>query len=147
MGKIDQGILAFWVARHFFQRPLKYIGFGGSGKQVRDFLHVNDMVELVLEQIERFEAFEGETFNVGGGPAHSVSLLELTDLCQQATDKRVTIEPELSPRTADVRIYQSDCSKLFRRTSWRPRASARETIADIATWIRENAGLLAGTMG
>jgi CDP-paratose 2-epimerase len=147
MGKIDQGIVAFWVARHFYKKPLKYIGFGGTGKQVRDFLHVDDLADLVLEQMERFEVFEGGTFNVGGGPDHSVSLCELTDLCREATGNEVEIAQEPSPRTADVRVYLSDCARLFGRTSWRPRRTARETTAGIAAWIRCHDHLLSQVIG
>jgi CDP-paratose 2-epimerase len=55
MGKVDQGVVALWVLRHFFGKPLKYIGYGGTGKQVRDMLHVADLCELVEEQISDFD--------------------------------------------------------------------------------------------
>ena len=51
MGKVDQGVMTLWVARHVFGRPLSYIGFGGLGKQVRDVLHVEDLFDLILLQI------------------------------------------------------------------------------------------------
>jgi CDP-paratose 2-epimerase len=54
MAKSDQGVIALWVAAHAFNRSLKYIGFGGSGKQVRDFLHIDDFCDLVLDQIVHF---------------------------------------------------------------------------------------------
>jgi CDP-paratose 2-epimerase len=47
MGKVDQGVFALWVANHYFQKSLKYIGYGGTGKQVRDFLHVADLLDLI----------------------------------------------------------------------------------------------------
>ena len=50
MGKVDQGVFTFWLLHHHFERPLRYIGYGGSGKQVRDLLHVDDLVELIDEQ-------------------------------------------------------------------------------------------------
>ena len=137
MGKADQGVLAYWVLRHALGMPLKYIGFGGAGKQVRDFLHVDDLAPLVQEQIERFDAFEGATFNVGGGREHSVSLRELTELCCAATGNEVPVGSERGTRPADVRIYLSDCGRLFARTAWRPRRTARETIEDIARWTAE----------
>lgn len=136
MGRIDQGIIAFWVLRHLRGEPLDYIGFGARGKQVRDFLHVEDLARLVLDQIERFEAFEGEVFNVGGGLAHSVSLQELTEFCREATGNEVAIGRRQETRTADIRIYVSDCAKLFERTAWRPARTAKETVEDIARWLR-----------
>ena len=53
MGKVDQGVFTYWMLAHHFGRPLSYIGFGGTGKQVRDLLHVDDLVELVDEQLAR----------------------------------------------------------------------------------------------
>ena len=47
MGKVDQGVFALWMANHYFEKPLKYIGYGGTGKQVRDFLHVADLLDLI----------------------------------------------------------------------------------------------------
>ena len=52
MGKVDQGVITLWVARHCFERPLRYTGFGGQGKQVRDILHVHDVFDLLLLQLD-----------------------------------------------------------------------------------------------
>ena len=51
MGKVDQGVITLWVARHYFGRPLRYIGYGGQGKQVRDLLHVDDLFDLLVLQL------------------------------------------------------------------------------------------------
>ena len=55
MGKVDQGVVSLWVLRHYFGKPLSYIGYGGTGKQVRDVLHVDDLCELVEEQLANFD--------------------------------------------------------------------------------------------
>ena len=81
MGKVDQGVITLWVARHYFGRPLRYTGFGGQGKQVRDILHVHDLFDLLLLQLEAPERWDGRVYNVGGGNEVSVSLRELTELC------------------------------------------------------------------
>src|ERR1035441_6953075 len=57
MAKSDQGVIALWMAAHYFRRNLSYIGFDGSGRQVRDFLHVDDFCELLLAQIGDFETY------------------------------------------------------------------------------------------
>ncbi len=67
MGKVDQGVITLWVARHYFGRPLRYTGFGGQGKQVRDVLHVHDLFDLLLLQLESPERWDGRVYNVGGG--------------------------------------------------------------------------------
>ena len=53
MGKVDQGVFALWMGRHYFKRPLKYIGYGGTGKQVRDFVDVDELCDLVLRQLDQ----------------------------------------------------------------------------------------------
>nr|MBA2442813.1 NAD-dependent epimerase/dehydratase family protein [Rubrobacter sp.] len=67
MGKVDQGVFALWVARHYFGGELSYLGYGGTGKQVRDLLHVDDLYELIDHQAHDPGLFDGGTFNVGGG--------------------------------------------------------------------------------
>src|SRR5205823_893212 len=55
MGKADQGVVTLWAAAHYFRQPLRYIGFGGAGKQVRDILHIEDLCDLVADQVARFD--------------------------------------------------------------------------------------------
>ena len=69
MGKVDQGVVAYWMLAHVFRRPLTYIGFGGSGKQVRDLLHVDDLLGLVDLQLSDPASWAGVVANVGGGPS------------------------------------------------------------------------------
>ena len=75
MGRVDQGVFTFWLLHHHFGRPLTYIGYGGAGRQVRDLLHVDDLVELVDEQLTEPERWDGFVGNVGGGREISLSLL------------------------------------------------------------------------
>src|SRR5471032_1638363 len=72
-GKVDQGVASLWVLSHHFGRPLSYIGYGGAGKQVRDFLHVDDLCDLLVEQIRNFDQWDGWLGNVAGGLANTVS--------------------------------------------------------------------------
>ena len=74
MAKSDQGVVAYWVAAHCLNRGLQYIGFGGTGKQVRDFLHVDDLCDLVLAQIGGSRDVPRRRWNVGGGVRNSLSL-------------------------------------------------------------------------
>ncbi len=142
MGKADQGVITFWTVQHLFNRPLKYIGYGCTGKQVRDFLHIDDLADLIIEQINNFDSFKGETFNVGGGKDYSLSLCELTALCQEICGQKVQIGSEPNTRIADVRIYLSDCNKLFSKCRWRPKRTALQTVEDITRWVSNNSGKL-----
>jgi CDP-paratose 2-epimerase len=146
MGKVDQGVVTLWVARHHFRRPLRYTGFGRRGKQVRDILHVDDLCDLVLRQLERMEHWDGSVYNVGGGRERSVSLCELTALCSEATGGTVEIgsQPETSP--VDVRIYVTDSRKVQAEYAWSPQRSLVDVVADIASWLEANEADLRGML-
>jgi CDP-paratose 2-epimerase len=133
-GKVDQGVVALWVLAHHFKTPLSYIGYGGAGKQVRDFLHVDDLCALVCEQIERFESWKGWLGNVSGGRSNSASLCELTNLCCEVTGREIPISSNPETRPSDLRIFIGDCSQLFARTNWRPRRTIGDIVKDTATW-------------
>ena len=138
MGKIDQGVLVLWLARHYFNGSLKYIGFEGKGKQTRDVLHIDDLVRLIDWQIHHIDQVNGATFNVGGGLDVSFSLLELTELCQEVTGNKIQILPELQTRTADIKIYITDNTKVTSTTGWSPTKSMKDLVQDTYNWMKEN---------
>ena len=138
MGKVDQGVFTYWLLAHYFKRDLRYIGYGGTGKQVRDLLHVDDLIDLVDDQLVRTDRWAGVTANVGGGRATSLSLLETTELCRELTGNDVAVEASGEQRPGDVRVYLSDCSRLFELTEWRPRRDARTILVDTLAWIEAN---------
>jgi CDP-paratose 2-epimerase len=142
MGRVDQGVFTHWLLSHLRERPLSYIGYGGKGKQVRDVLHVADLVELLDEQLDDPGRWSGRTFNVGGGLDGTLSLLETTDLCRELTGRRVEVSPSREDRPGDLRLYVSDCGALFEHTEWRPRRGPREILEDTWRWMRDNEGLL-----
>ncbi len=146
MGKVDQGVFALWMARHYFGGELSYLGYGGTGKQVRDLLHVDDLYELIDHQARDPGLFDGGTFNVGGGPERSLSLRETTALCREITGNTITIHEDPETRTADVPLYLSDTRKIEERSGWRPSRSAEQTLGDIYRWIRENEDLVRDTL-
>jgi CDP-paratose 2-epimerase len=146
MGKVDQGVFTYWMLAHHFGRPLKYIGFGGSGKQVRDLLHVEDLLELIDRQLADPEGWNGFVGNVGGGREGSLSLLETTELCAQITGRRLEVRSDPEPRPGDVPIYLSDCRRLYARSDWRPQRRPEQILADIHAWIAAHEHALAGAL-
>ena len=146
MGKVDQGVFALWMARHYFGGELSYFGYGGTGKQVRDFLHIADLYELVDAQIRDLDLFDGRTFNVGGGLEKSLSLLETTHLCEQITGRKLPIHQRPEARVADVPLYISDYRKVKELCGWRPSRGPKQTLSDIYYWIRENENLVRATL-
>ncbi|MBF0289436.1 MAG: NAD-dependent epimerase/dehydratase family protein [SAR324 cluster bacterium] len=142
MGKVDQGVIVLWMARHIFGGQLSYIGYGGLGKQVRDILHVADLYDLLKQQLRSIDVHNGEIYNVGGGVPLSLSLAELTDLCQQITDRQIPIDHIPETRDADIPYYVSDCRKICSATGWQPKRSLREILEEISCWIEEHAAQL-----
>jgi CDP-paratose 2-epimerase len=142
MGKVDQGVFTHWMLAHRLGRPLEYLGFDGTGRQVRDLLHVDDLIDLLDDQLARPDHWDGVVANVGGGRACSLSLRETTELCRQLTGTEVPITPGTA-RPGDVPVYISDCARLFAHTDWRPRRTPRDTLAEIAAWIAEHEAQIA----
>lgn len=137
-GKLDQGVFTLWVAAHLWNKSLRYTGFGGEGKQVRDLLHPEDLFALLVKQIENSSAPSAEIYNVGGGVENSVSLQELTALCRKVTNNEIEIGSDITTATFDVPLYISDNAKVSQRFDWAPQRSVESIVEDIACWLREN---------
>jgi CDP-paratose 2-epimerase len=151
-GKVDQGVVALWVMAHHFKRKLTYIGYGGTGKQVRDLLHVHDLCDLIIHQVRHFDHWDGWLGNVAGGLPCSASLLELTGLCQEITGNTIDIASVPENRPSDLRLFLGDCAKLRAKlarpnnqqepTNLKPSSFPNRTVTDIVaethTWVRHH---------
>jgi len=104
---------------------------------VRDLIHVDDICDLVLEQIQNLDSYHGQIFNAGGGLTASLSLLETTRLCEEITGNHIDIASDSKTRPADVRIYVTDSRKLASVRGWKPKRDARATLTVIFNWIRD----------
>jgi CDP-paratose 2-epimerase len=138
MGKLDQGVVVLWLARHFWKKELSYIGYGGQGKQCRDILHIKDLVNLLDYQVHNMDKLNGELFNIGGGNDVSVSLKELTLLCQKITGNKINISKVEENRKADIRLYITDYQKAKSMMNWAPRNSVEQILTDTYNWLKEN---------
>jgi CDP-paratose 2-epimerase len=132
-GTEDQG----WVA-HFLLRALAGlpITIYGDGCQVRDLLFIEDLVDALLLAQRHMPSQSGLRFNLGGGPANAVSLLELLDLIAELTERPPLVEFG-GWRLGDQRYYVSDTGRFHRATGWRPSVRVREGVARLAGWLRE----------
>jgi CDP-paratose 2-epimerase len=146
MGKTDQGVFALWMARHYFGGELSYVGYGGTGKQVRDLLHIDDLFELIDAQTQQPDRFDGQTFNVGGGVVRSLSLLEATALCEEITGRRITIHKQPETRVADVPLYITDHRKITDLCGWQPSRGVKHTLNDVYEWISDNEALVCAAL-
>ena len=147
MGKIDQGVFVLWVARHYFKQPLSYIGYGGQGKQVRDFIHIDDLYRAIKTQLDNFDTYQAQTWNVGGGLKNSVSLQELTALCEEVTGNKTDIASVATDRPADLRFFITDSSKFLKQSGLSWQKNAEQTVRDIYDWIRDNEADLKPILG
>jgi CDP-paratose 2-epimerase len=136
-GTEDQG----WVA-HFLIRALedRAITLYGDGMQVRDVLYVDDLVRAFLLAERHIDTLAGQAFNMGGGAANTLSLLELVDLIGELHGAAPRIFYE-SWRTGDQRYYVSDTARFAAATGWRPRVNVREGVGNLYNWLLESRGL------
>ncbi len=132
-GTEDQG----WVA-HFLLRALagEPITLFGDGRQVRDILFVDDLVEAFVRARRNIDALAGRVFNIGGGPRNVISLLELIDMIE-ALDRRRPATAHEDWRTGDQRYYVSDTRAFESATGWRPAVDARQGVERLHGWLRE----------
>jgi CDP-paratose 2-epimerase len=137
-GKVDQGVFTYWMLAHYFKKPLKYIGFGGQGKQVRDLLHIDDLCRLIGLQVNNLSRLSGSTYNVGGTREVSLSLLETTALAREITGNKIKIGRDLHNRPGDIAIYLTDNKKVTQELKWKPQKPAKLILNDIFNWIRNN---------
>ena len=138
MGKVDQGVVVLWMAKHFWKKELGYFGFGGEGKQVRDILHVNDLYRLLEIQIHQPSFYSSQAWNVGGGVFGSVSLQELTRYCTEITGNTIPIKKVKENRIADIPWYITDYTQIFEKSGWEPAISVEEVLNEIFDWLRIN---------
>jgi len=138
MGKVDQGVITLWVARHYWRKDVSYFGYGGTGKQVRDALHILDLFDLVDYELHNFDKVNGSIFNAGGGLQSSVSLQELTGICARVTGNRVNAHAANENRKGDIPLYVTDNAKITAHTGWQPTRTINDIITDTFKWINKN---------
>jgi CDP-paratose 2-epimerase len=136
-GKIDQGIFSFWIHSWRAKRPLKYIGFNGTGRQVRDCLHARDLLPLVAQQMQQPGAKVPRTVNVSGGLEQSASLRQLSAWCEQRFGAH-TVAAETATRPFDVPWLVLDSALAGRAWSWKPQTPMSSVWEEIAEHAEQN---------
>lgn len=131
MGIEDQGWVAWFLIAAHLDLPLTVYG---NGKQVRDLLHVDDLVALYDAAIENPEGSNGQAYNVGGGLENSHSLLEVLNIMNNDLGLQVKFGYS-EARTGDQLIFVSDNSKGFEQLGWKPERNSVEGLKDLNQWI------------
>jgi len=143
-GKIDQGIFSYWIHSWRQERPLKYIGFNGSGCQVRDCLHARDLLPLVAHQILKPRPDAPHVLNVSGGLSQSASLRQLSAWCAQRFGPH-PVTAEAKNRPFDVPWLVLDSSRATQVWGWKPQTSLDAIWSEIADHAEKNPDWLDAT--
>jgi CDP-paratose 2-epimerase len=130
-GNEDQGWLAHFLLRTLQNRP---ITFYGDGRQVRDALFIDDLVDALCLAIGNIDRLSGRAFNIGGGPGRTTSLIELTDLIGQIDGAAPVIRHE-DWRRADQKYFVSDVRQFSQETGWKPRTTLTEGVRRLYEWM------------
>ncbi len=137
-GRPDQGILAYWINAWLRRRPLKYIGFGGTGLQVRDALHSRDLAALVVRQIEHGTAGERTRLvNVAGGAANTFSLAGLSAWCRERFGEH-PVASDPAERLFDIPWMVLDSTQAGKVWGWQPQISLESILDEIARHAQEH---------
>jgi CDP-paratose 2-epimerase len=130
-GRADQGIFAYWVNSWLRERPLRYLGFGGQGHQVRDCLHPADMIPLIERQMAATtNGCVPRLLNVGGGIGSARSLAQLSAWCDARLGNR-RVEPVLEVRQFDIPWLVLDASAARDTWGWTPVRTTEDILDEI----------------
>jgi len=137
-GRPDQGIFSYWIHSYCQRRPLRYIGFGGHGHQVRDCLHPEDLAVLLERQMTAGPEFGGDrVLNIGGGPDSAISLRQLSDWCAARFQPHNVVADE-TPRPFDLPWMVMDASRARELWGWKPERSLAGILEEIALHAEKN---------
>jgi CDP-paratose 2-epimerase len=109
----------------------------GTGKQVRDVLYADDMVNLYLDVVKKIGKTRGQVFNIGGGIRNSLSLLELFDILESDLDIAITYK-KIPARESDQKVFVADISKIKQYTGWEPKTDKFSGIKKMLQWVGSN---------
>jgi CDP-paratose 2-epimerase len=133
-GVEDQGWVAWFAIAATLGRDITIYG---DGKQVRDVLHVDDLLLAYEAAIRNPDRIAAEAFNVGGGPSQVLSLIDLIEMLESRLCRKIPVKWD-DWRPGDQQVYISDIGKLDRLLGWRPEIGVTAGIGQLADWVAEN---------
>jgi CDP-paratose 2-epimerase len=134
-GTAEQGIFSYWLHAHAARRPLRYIGFGGRGFQVRDAFHPDDLADLIRMQMRR-DPLSDAIYHAGGGAHNAMSLAQLNGWCDRRFGKHVP-EADLRPRPFDIPWLVMDSTRARTEFGWTPQRSLDSILDEIAAHVAQ----------
>lgn len=145
-GRADQGIFSWWIHSWAARRPLRYIGFGGRGLQVRDCLHPDDLAHLIMTQLTRAAAGPQPIVNVSGGLASATSLADLSAWCADRFGPH-QVAADMAPRPNDIPWLVLDHARASRAYGWQPHRDRFTIFEEIASHAEANTDWLERVAG
>ena len=133
-GVEDQGWVAHFVISALLGRPITIFG---DGKQVRDILHVRDLITAFEAAIDHIDVSKGQAYNIGGGPRNTLSLLELIDRLRIKSDREFSVDFD-EWRPGDQKVYVSDIRKAKKELGWEPLIGVGVGLSDLRQWAGTN---------
>lgn len=130
----DQGWVAWFIIAHLMKRPITVFG---TGKQVRDVLFIDDLLDCYVAAIRHIDQVAGMAFNIGGGPGNTLSLLEFMEMLAQLSGRAVD-HTFGATRRGDQPVFISDIRKAESLLQWRPCTSASRGIELLYRWVEAN---------
>jgi CDP-paratose 2-epimerase len=130
----DQGWVAWFIIAAVLGKPITIYG---DGKQVRDILHVDDLIDLYEAAFTQQDVSAGNIFNAGGGKANTISLLELLEHLEKRLDKKIPVTND-DWRQGDQKVYISDTSKAKSVLGWEPKIDKMKGIDALVDWVLAN---------
>jgi len=137
-GKQDQGFVSLWIWKHLIKKKLNYIGYNGLGNQVRDVLHIYDLCDLIDLQIKKINSINNTLFTVGGSKRNSISLKELTKICEKISKNGLNISKVKKTSIYDIPFFVTDNSKVSKMYKWKPKRNVFKTVLDTYNWLKKD---------
>lgn len=134
----DQGWVGWFVQKaleKYKNKDCNPFTISGNGKQVRDILHANDMINLYYSALGQVDKVCGEAYNIGGTMEQSLSLLELFDMLNGMLDIKMKYE-QFPVRQSDQKVFVADITKIQERIGWKPQVTAQQGVASMIDWVK-----------
>lgn len=141
-GVEDQGWVAWFTIAAILGKPITIYG---DGRQVRDVLYVEDLIDGFLAAVRKAGRIRGRSFNMGGGPKNTMSLLELLRKLESLLGRKLHVGFS-GWRPGDQKVFVCDISKARKELAWAPRTRVDQGLAKLAGWVQANRELLRGVL-
>ncbi len=130
----DQGWVAWFIIASILGKPITIYG---DGKQIRDVLFIDDLIDLYVKLLQNGSTLSEQVFNIGGGPDNTLSLLELLQQLEGLLGREIPISYE-GQRPGDQKVFVADIRQANEVLGWQPKINPEQGVAKLFAWVNEN---------